>query len=107
MSVAFPVCVICFYPNQYGELPPSLKCFSIQEAYTLVCMRQHEIQCVMLNGDLLHRNMTYPNYEAYLAHKNTFSHPLARGIFHRIVGPYHPEMRREWEREQKERRDEE
>ncbi len=100
--MSFPICVICFYAREDGSLPTSMKCWTIEEAYSLVCMRQHEIQCVMLQGDVLHRNMTFPNYEAYQKRKNTFTDKLARAIFHRIVGPYSPRMRSEYEKEQEE-----
>ena len=102
MAYKVPACVICFYPGADGFLPPSLQYEILEEAHAIVCIREIEIECVMLQGDVLDRKMAFKNYEHYQQRKNSFSDPLARAIFHRIVGAYHPDMRRRWEDEQEE-----
>lgn len=88
-----PTCLICFYQRPDGRLPPSTELQSLEEAYNIVCVRDKDIECVMLYGDVFDRKMSFKNYEAYLKQKNSFNHPLARAIFFRIVGEYTPEMR--------------
>ena len=88
-----PTCLICFYQSADGSLPPSTEHESLEEAYRIVCVRDKDVECVMLYGDVLDRKMAFKSYEAYQQRKASFKDPQARAIFHRIVGEYKPEMR--------------
>ncbi len=88
--MAFPACVICFYMQEDGSLPPSRHVDTLEEAYALVSIHHEIIECVMLQGDVLHRKMYFPNFQAYLNRRNSFHNPLAQAIFDRIVGEYSP-----------------
>lgn len=102
MAYKIPACLICFYPDSDGYLPTSLHCETLEEAYTIVCIRDQDIECVMLLGDVIDRKMAFRNFEHYQQRKTSYSHPFARAIFHRIAGAYNPNMRRRWEDEQQE-----
>ncbi len=91
-----PTCLICFYQRADGSLPPSTEHESLEEAYNIVCVRDKDIECVMLYGDVLDRKMAFSSYESYQKRKSSFKDPQARAIFFRIVGEYKPEMRRRY-----------
>jgi hypothetical protein len=82
-----PACIVCFF-EQNGVLPPSLIFHNYEDALNVIMIREAEVQCVMLSGDVITRGQTFINYEAYMNKMNTFQDNTARIIFYRVVGPY-------------------
>ncbi len=82
-----PACLVCFYERD-GVLPPSIPFRDYESALAIVTIRQPEVECVMLDGDVISRGQTFKNYEAYMKKMNTFQNKAARAIFYRVVGPY-------------------
>lgn len=80
-------CVLCFYARN-GVLPPTLIFYDYESALAVVKMRQSEIACAMVNGDVISRDQSFKNYEEYLKKLNSFEDKAARAIVHRIMGPY-------------------
>jgi hypothetical protein len=82
-----PVCLVCFYERD-GVLPPSRLFDNYESALAIVTIRQPDVECVMLDGDMISRGQTFKSYEAYMKKMNTFQKKTARAIFYRVVGPY-------------------
>lgn len=83
----FPACVVCFY-EQNGVLPLSLVFNEYESALQIVIIRQLEVECVMLNGDVISRDQRFKNHEEYMKKLNTFQNKTARKIAYRVMGTY-------------------
>jgi hypothetical protein len=92
MDPRMPICLICFYERSDGTFPPTIVCQSLEEALSIVTVQAAQIECVMLQGDVLHRDMIFEDREDYTRRKESFQDPIARRIFHRIVGSYNPSV---------------
>ncbi len=82
-----PACLVCFFERD-GVLPPSLPFHDYESALTIIKIRQPEVECVMLDGEVISRNQTFKTYNAYMKKLNSYQNKTARAIFYRVVGPF-------------------
>ncbi len=90
--MSIPACIICFYAREDGSYPPTITFDRLEEALYVI-VHNENVECVLLLGDVIRRNMRFSSYELYKKRRDSFEHPVAQAIFDILVGDYFQEVR--------------